>query len=225
MSFVRTHIIPILLASIALLAVVSFAVSVGAQGGGRDDAFNAPAGVGGQGENTTAPPAIIPPQAPPPAPTTQTPTDTATSFVTSGGALEANLDVQLTVTKTIDPTTLPDLTTQVRKPAGVFIEGQTIAFSGSVINTGGGVSNASTARFCVDKQNCLGTDPEHLTDPSISAVNLNATIRLLGVARWKATAGSHTIYFCADATNVVTERSIILSTTPVWPIFVPTTYA
>ncbi len=98
----------------------------------------------------------------------------------------------------------PDLTSQNLTGTGSFTEGSTITFTGKILNTGLGDAEASVARFCVDNPSCLTTSDGEIGVPTVSALASGISSSQLS-ATWVATYGVHTLYFCADAGDPVSE--------------------
>ncbi len=114
-------------------------------------------------------------------------------------------------------TVKPDLITEnlFRYPVGAVTAGTIINFSGRVANTEQTVAPASKARFCIDNADCLNSTNGRLgNDQSVPAIQASQ-FSTSYVRTWTATAGNHTLYFCADVEKKVNETSEINNCTSV----------
>jgi len=103
----------------------------------------------------------------------------------------------------------PDLVTQSLATSGSLNTGASVSFTGVVRNSGTSSAGASTARFCIDNASCLTSTTGRVgNDISVSALNAGVSSgTLTSSSVWTATAGNHTLYFCADVGGAVTESS------------------
>ena len=101
---------------------------------------------------------------------------------------------------------LPDLSANAISRSGILEDGETLTFTTTVTNAGGGIAGASTGRYCLDvsEASCLSSATGQLSTPAIGALNPSQTSAIF-TQNWTATLGSHTVVFCADVFNVVAE--------------------
>lgn len=86
---------------------------------------------------------------------------------------------------------------------GTLIAGQALTFTNSgVTNSGTASAGASTARFCIDNPGCLTSSTGEVNAPGVGALAADAGTGVITSSSWIATAGSHTVYFCADVSPV-----------------------
>jgi hypothetical protein len=82
---------------------------------------------------------------------------------------------------------------QVDKTTG--ITGARVTFSGLILNAGNGASNPTSARFCIDNDNCATNAARSIGSPDIPKLPAGSVSKIL-TAKWTATKGEHTLYFC-----------------------------
>ncbi len=125
---------------------------------------------------------------------------------------ENNNDVVLTVV--VANASLPDLIiapgSLSTSPGGPYTVGDNLSLRGQISNIGAAPTGTFYyARFCVDNPNCLTTTTGRvgadILEPTLAA---GVTTPLItSTTGWLATVGSHTIYMCADVTNLVVESN------------------
>lgn len=124
-------------------------------------------------------------------------------------AIAASSCYQVTVTA---PPTYPDLVTQslaLSDPNPLV--GSTITFSGEAHNQGNASAGHFYSIFCIDSgsfDQCYGGWEGEITTnpiPETSSLAAGATTAPFTSGSWTVTAGSHTVYFCADQRGEVTE--------------------
>lgn len=84
--------------------------------------------------------------------------------------------------------------------------GEKVIFAGTVRNNGAALAGSSYARWCLDSVACITAPVEQLAEVAVGTLNLGSNSAQL-TAEWKAAAGEHTVYLCADARGQVTETS------------------
>ncbi len=105
----------------------------------------------------------------------------------------------------------PDLVVQnlSRTPANDVSTGQSVTFSGRVVNTGSSGAGASSARFCIGTiaLDCLNSTTGRIgSDISVSPLQAGQASPLLSV-NWTAVSGTQRLYMCADVGKIVTESN------------------
>ena len=112
----------------------------------------------------------------------------------------------LTATADVTVSTLPNLVANAISLSGTLIAGNPLTFTNTVTNSGGSIAGASTGRYCLDvsEASCLSSATGQLSTPAIGSLNPSQTSGTF-TQTWTATAGSHTMVFCADVSNVVSE--------------------
>ncbi len=98
--------------------------------------------------------------------------------------------------------TAPDLATDNLSTSGTLTTGQTISFSGRVINQGNNSSVSSQTRLRIDLNND-GTYDTTLTNQTTGALSPNGSETENW--NWTGVAGTHKFEVCADNTNTVSE--------------------
>lgn len=104
----------------------------------------------------------------------------------------------------------PDLITQHSSIDinGTLTAGNSLSFSGTVKNQGSGSANAgSVGRWCIDNPDCFNSSTGSLGETTFAAFSPGFTSGTRTSASWIASAGSHTIYWCADVTRVIDESN------------------
>lgn len=114
---------------------------------------------------------------------------------------------------------LPNLQSQNLTPSDPSpTVGTPVTFSGQVINVGPGSNTVTTqARFCVSNSSFNVTDQTNCFDSGTGQVGSNRPVAALGAAggvasvtsstSWTATAGTHTVYLCADVNDDENETN------------------
>ncbi|MEK7169666.1 MAG: CARDB domain-containing protein, partial [Patescibacteria group bacterium] len=101
--------------------------------------------------------------------------------------------------------TTPDLVAMSIVPNGTLTVGSTITFTGVVKNGGGADVGAATTFQNSFTLTGPGTLP---TFPAVQTTGLAVQdSKSVVSSAWTAVAGTYTIKFCADSTNVITETS------------------
>lgn len=104
----------------------------------------------------------------------------------------------------------PDLTTQHTSITinGTLSVGNSISFTSTVKNQGSGSAAAgSIGRFCIDNSNCLNSPTGSLGETTFNAFSPGLVSGNRTSASWVATVGSHTVYWCADVTKIISETN------------------
>ncbi len=73
--------------------------------------------------------------------------------------------------------------------------GEKITFSGLILNAGSGASSPSSARFCIDNDECATSATGAIGSPAIPKLLAGDVSGTLS-ARWTASGGDHSLYFC-----------------------------
>ena len=103
----------------------------------------------------------------------------------------------------------PDLVTRsLNYSPATPTAGYNMTFSGTVKNQGTWRAGISNARFCIDNSSCLTSIIGRVgSDQDVPMLNAGATSNIFTSANWIATAGNHTIYWCADTGGIVAEAN------------------
>ncbi len=92
-------------------------------------------------------------------------------------------------------------------PTNVIIPGQTVTFLGNILNQGQGTAAQSIARFCIDNPDCLTSNEGRLgIEEGVAPIGAGRNSSII-IRTWTATAGTHTVYFCADYGNNIPESN------------------
>ncbi|MBI2056073.1 MAG: metallophosphoesterase, partial [Candidatus Sungbacteria bacterium] len=111
-------------------------------------------------------------------------------------------------TFTVASPKMPDLTTQhtAIQINGALTKGSSIRFTSTAKNQGdGNAKSGSLGRWCVDNPDCLNTTAGRINEHEFGGFAVGVISNPRTSATWIATAGSHTIYWCADVSKIVVE--------------------
>lgn len=109
-------------------------------------------------------------------------------------------------------TTQPDLiaTQPSRSPTSPTV-GQAVTFTSTIRNQSGTAISFQliTNRFCIDNPNCAASTAGRIgADVAFNgSLAANATSSTITSLQWTAEAGSHTVHFCADVAETITESN------------------
>jgi len=114
-----------------------------------------------------------------------------------------------TPSPTPTPTSKPDLVpmSPSLSPTSPAVA-SSVFFTGRVKNSGTADAGSYSARFCVDNSNCPNSLAGAINDFSMPTISAGSTSSAVTTSNpWIATLGSHTVYWCADIYNRISESN------------------